>query len=56
MQTQNARDYLSALYLDWRNNYLSVEVFAEHNGLTTEQAAALLAVARSVHDTQHPDA
>jgi hypothetical protein len=54
--TQPARDYLAEVWLDWHNNYLSAEVFAEHNGITPEQARKLLAVARSVFDSKHPDA
>lgn len=51
-----ARSLLEALYLDYFNNYLSVEKYAEHNGLTTEQAEAVLRLARSVHESQHPEA
>lgn len=53
---QTARDYMTALYLDWRNNYLTVEKFAEHHGLTEPQARALLELARDVLSTDHPDA
>jgi hypothetical protein len=52
----NARTYLENIYLDMVNNYLSVDLFAEHNGITTEQAQALLAVAKSVFESAHPDA
>jgi hypothetical protein len=27
------RDYLADLYLDWVNNFLTIEVFAEYYGL-----------------------
>ena len=53
---QIARDTLVGIYLDWFNNYASTETFAEHNGLTPEQGAALLALAREVARTEHPDA
>jgi hypothetical protein len=53
---KNARTYLENLYLDWRNNYLSIDVFAEHNGITKEQAEALLKIAKDVSGTAHPDA
>ena len=52
---QNARDYLAQLYLDMVNNYLSLEKFAEHNGITEEQAADLYQLAKSVFNTEHPD-
>lgn len=42
--------------LDWRNNYLTVEVFAEHHGLTTGEACTLLDLARDVNRHEHPEA
>ena len=53
---QNARDYLTALYLDWVNNYLTMGVFAEHHGLTCEQAENLVKLAKNVIESEHPDA
>lgn len=50
------RDTLINLYLDWRNNYLTVAKFAEHNGLTVEQADKLLNLARKVMYSDHPEA
>lgn len=56
MQYQiQARDYLAAIYLDWLNNYVSVEKFAEHNGLSVAQAMPLINLARDVFDSKHPD-
>lgn len=55
MAKQNARDYLIDLLDDYRNNYLSPAVFAEHNGLDTQEAIELLAVARVVADHKHPE-
>lgn len=52
---KQARNYLIELYLDYRNNYLTVEKFSEHNGLTTIQGTTLLAVAECVFDSKHPD-
>lgn len=51
-----AREYLLDLYLDWRNNYLTVEVFSEHHGLTTGEACTLLDLARDVNRHEHPEA
>jgi hypothetical protein len=53
---QNAREYLEALYLDWYNNYVGISTFAEHNGLTDDQASILIDLARSVYYSKHPDA
>ena len=53
---QTARDYLTALYLDWFNNYASLATFAEHNGITEAQAAEIIKTAREIATTQHPEA
>lgn len=50
------RELLISIYLDWYNNYASVETFAEHNGLTKEQGEALINLARQVYNSDHPDA
>lgn len=50
-----AREQLEAIYMDWINNYLTTTAYAEHNGLTEEQAKRLIEVARSVFNTEHPD-
>lgn len=49
------REVLIETYLDYRNNYLTVELFAEHNGLHQEQAQILIALSRSIHDSKHPE-
>jgi hypothetical protein len=50
------REKLSADYLDWVNNYLSVELFAEHRGLTVPEAQMLMALAKSCFENNHPEA
>ena len=50
-----ARDYLISEYLDWRNNYLSPAVFAEHREITEEQGMALIELARSVFHSSNPN-
>ena len=49
------RDTLIAAYLDYINNYASITLYAEHNGLTTNEAQVLLGVARSVFEHSHPE-
>ena len=49
------RDALISAYLDYVNNYASTELYAEHNGLTTNEAHVLLGVARSVYEHPHPE-
>lgn len=53
--TMSARDTLIALYLEWRNDFLTVERFAEHHGLTVQDAQALIALARTVTEQPHPE-
>ena len=50
------RTVLNEYYLDWRNNYLSFEKFAEHNGITERQAISLLAWMKEIYETPHPEA
>lgn len=50
------REQLSAVYLDWVNNYLTLQTYADHHGLHLDEAAALIALAKHVHNTQHPEA
>lgn len=52
----SARDFLTDLYLDWFNNWLSVEAFAQRHGLTDEEAEILINLARKVKNTKHPEA
>lgn len=49
------REALVAAYLDYTNNYLTVELFAEHNHLTVEQALGLINLARAVFNSTHPE-
>jgi hypothetical protein len=50
------REILISAYLDYVNNYLTVEKYAEHNGLTTEQGTILINLAREVYNSKHPEA
>lgn len=49
------RDQLINIYLDWANNYVDIKTFAKHNGMLVEQGHALIGLARSVYNSQHPD-
>ena len=53
---KSARTVLSELYLDYHNNYLTLEKFAEHNGLFIIQARALISLAKSIYLSEHPEA
>jgi len=53
----NIRATLNEIYLDYKNNYLTIERFAEANLLDREDAAKLIAIAWKVNiegvDFQH---
>ena len=42
-------DQLIEFYLDWFNNYLTVEKIAEHHGLDVDDAKALISMGRHMH-------
>lgn len=50
------RDNLIAAYLDYVNNYLTIEKYAEHNGITENQATLLIVLASEVFNSKHPEA
>lgn len=50
------REQLFKDYTDWVNNYLSIEVFAEHRGLTQSEAKMLIDLAKSCFENNHPGA
>jgi hypothetical protein len=50
------REVLIDVYLDWRNNYLTYEKYAEHNGLTVNEADRLIQLGREAWQHKHPEA
>ena len=50
------REQLSKDYLDWVNNYLTIEKFAEHRGLRVSEAVILIKLAQSCFELNHPEA
>lgn len=50
------REQLYTEYLDYVNNYLSIELFAEHRGLTVAEAKMLISLAQSCRNNKHPEA
>tara|TARA_R110000822_G_scaffold37101_1_gene104044 strand:+ start:431 stop:649 length:219 start_codon:yes stop_codon:yes gene_type:complete len=45
-------DQLQAFYLDYFNNYLTVDCIAEHHGMTKEHANELINIGRIIHETR----
>ena len=50
------RNTLIEAYLNYRNNYLTPERWAEHNGLSEEHGKALLVLAKAIYESKHPEA
>ena len=44
---------LRHIYVEWMNNYLTVEVFAEHHEMTVEDAQALINLGRAALEHYH---
>ena len=49
-QIKYLRDYLADVYLEWVNNFLTIERFAEYYGLDEADAKQLLAIAKKSHE------
>jgi hypothetical protein len=50
------RETLITIYLDFWNNYLTIERYAECNGLHNGEAQMLIDLARNVFNSNHPEA
>jgi hypothetical protein len=51
-----SRETLAAIYLDWKNNFLTLTGFAEHYGLHDVEAEMLVNLARMCFENPHPEA
>ena len=43
-------DHLDFIFIDWFNNFLTVDRFAEYYGLEIEQAKKAIEAGRKIHD------
>jgi hypothetical protein len=41
---------LQNIYLDWVNNFLTIERFSEYYGITVVEANTLIEICRGVHE------
>lgn len=51
----DVKKLLADIYLEYRNDYLTISKYAEHKGLHVEHAEQLINLARNVTITQHPE-
>jgi hypothetical protein len=49
----DVRQYLIEQYLDFKNNYLSPSLFAEHRGITEEQGLDLINLGRNLFNSKN---
>jgi hypothetical protein len=42
--------------MDWKNNFLTIQGFAEHYGLYESEVEQLINLARQCFENPHPDA
>lgn len=50
------RDYMHKIYLQWINDFLTIEKFAEFHGLYVDEAQALIDASRLIFERPHPEA
>ena len=50
MKQASLSDYLADIYLDWFNNFLTREKFADHYDITLETANALIIAGAIEHE------
>jgi hypothetical protein len=48
----SAKEFALAFYIDWVNNYLTIEKIAEHHGITIDCAKVLIEEGRSINTRQ----
>jgi hypothetical protein len=56
LHTHINRATLAALYLEYVNDYLTLDTMAEHYSLTPQDLAFLLAVGKTCHESNHVEA
>lgn len=49
----DTREFLISEYLDFKNNYLTPNLFAEHRGMTEAEGQALIDLGRSLFNSEN---
>lgn len=50
------RDYFKTIYLEWVNDFLTIETFASYHGLSVDEAKDFVLLAKKVFENNHPEA
>lgn len=53
LEQVSAKDLLNDIYIEYLNNYLTIPVFAENEGLTVLDAGRILGIGRSIHKGEY---
>lgn len=51
-QIEASATYFQNMYLDWWNNFVTLEGFARYHGMTLEKANNVIKTGRKVHNTR----
>ena len=55
IDSSKIREYLSGIYLDWKNNYVSIATFSDNYGLYEDETVLLIELSRKVFNQKHPE-
>ena len=53
MNSKEVRDSLHNIYLEWTNNYLTIEKFAEHLEIPESHVYAIVEAGRVIHNQRN---
>ena len=54
-QILTLREQFAEWYLDYVNNFITVDGFAQYYGLSHDQATKVIALGKELHETPHPE-
>ena len=55
MKTLILKDVLDDIYIDWFNNFLTIERYAEYHEIEEDHARTLINMCRNLHHKKHQD-
>jgi len=56
LETLTMREQFSEWYLDFVNNFLTLDGFAEYYGISHDQAKQVVELGKAIHHSPHPEA
>jgi hypothetical protein len=55
LSTMTLREQFVEWYLDFVNNFLTLDGFAEYYGISRDQAEQVVKLGKQIHETPHPE-